>query len=539
METLLPNTWDGNPNTRRLRLGVSKEQQSEDNEDEGTLEAMRVLLIQPPYDLFDDDPRQAMPPLGLAYIAAVLERSGHEVKIIDCVAEDFDRLTPMPDGRRRHGLDGADLIRAVAAFDPRVVGVSCLFSAQAPAAHQVCAQLKQLDTQIITIMGGAHPSAAPESVLADPFVDYVVLGEGEQTMLELVQALDAGCPLPNDPAGLAWRQDGVVTVRSRGVYWPELDTLPLPARHLLPMARYFEYRAPHGGRVKRHPCTNMITSRGCPARCSFCSIHTVWGRRYRAHSAARVIEEIEHLMTRYDVREIQFEDDNLTLHKTRFVEICQTLIERRIDLTWTTPNGVAMWALDEQMLELMRRAGCHHIALAVESGVPRVLGQIIKKPLDLARVPSLIKACRRLGMGVSVFFVVGFPGETKDEIRQTIDYAINLEADQVNFFTATPYPGTELYRQCVDERLIAMPIDYTTLRVGRPVISTPDWTSDELAELVRAAQARFYRRVLTRRPLHFVSLALNHFVREPVATMRKLRNTFLPRLIEAAPGPEY
>ncbi len=498
---------------------------------------MRVLLIQPPYDLFADDPRQAMPPLGLAYIAAVLERAGHEVKIIDCVAEDFDRLTPMPDGRRRHGLDGANLIKAIADFQPQIAGVSCLFSSQAPAAHQVCALLKQMDAGLVTVMGGAHPSAAPETVLADAHVDYVVLGEGEQTMLELVQALEACRPLPVDPAGLAWRQDGTICVRPRDMYWPELDTLPLPARHLLPMQRYFDCRAPHGGRVKRHPCTNMITSRGCPAHCSFCSIHTVWGRKYRAHSAARVIEEIEHLIDRYGVREIQFEDDNLTLHKPRIIEICRAIIERRIDLTWTTPNGVAMWALDEQLLELMRRAGCHHIALAVESGVPRVLRQIIRKPLDLARVPSLIRACRRLGMGVSAFFVVGFPGETKEEIRQTLDYAIRLEADQVNFFTATPYPGTELFRQCVDERLITTPIDYPALRVGRPIINTADWTAEELSELVRAAQAGFYRRTLTRRPIHFVSLALNHFVREPATTLRKLRNTFLPRLAPQPPAP--
>ncbi len=501
------------------------------------LEPMRVLLIQPPYDLFADDSRQAMPPLGLAYIAAVLERAGHEVKIIDCVAEDFERLIPMPDGRRRHGLDGAELTKAIADFRPQIAGVSCLFSAQAPAAHQVCVLLKEINADIVTVMGGAHPSAAPETVLADPHVDYVVLGEGEQTMLELVQALEARRLLSDNPGGLAWRENDRVRVKPRDTYWPELDTLPLPARHLLPMQRYLDFRAPHGGRVKRHPCTNMITSRGCPARCSFCSIHTVWGRKYRAHGAARVIEEIEHLIDRYGVREIQFEDDNLTLHKPRIVEICRTLIERRIDLTWTTPNGVAMWALDEELLELMRRAGCHHIALAVESGVPRVLREIIKKPLDLARVPPLIRACRRLGMGVSVFFVVGFPGETKEEIRQTLDYAIHLEADQVNFFTATPYPGTELFRQCVDERLIATPVDYPALRVGRPIINTANWTAEELSELVHAAQARFYRRTLTRRPIHFLSLAMNHFVREPAATLRKIRDTLMPRVATQNPTP--
>lgn len=490
---------------------------------------MRVLLIQPPYDLDDDDERQAMPPLGLAYVAAVLERDGHEVRILDCVAEGFRRLVALPEGRRRHGLDGDDLVRTVRDFDPRVVGVSCLFSSQSPAAHHVCRLVKSADPDLVTVMGGAHPSVVPEEVLADANVDLAAIGEGEMTMLRLVRALETSRYPPADVPGLAYRRNGQVVINAPPEFLQDLDTLPLPARNLLPMERYFKYRSPHGSVVKRHPCTNIITSRGCPAKCSFCSIHTVWGRRFRYHSAERVLHELETLIADYRVREVQFEDDNLTLHKPRMTEICRGMIDRRLDLLWTTPNGAAIWALDEPLIELMRQAGCYHITLAVESGSQEVLKKIINKPLDLERVHPIVRACRRVGMGISAFFVVGFPGETKEDVEKTFEFGLNMGADAVHFFTATPYPGTGLFRQCVETGLIATPVDYTQLRIGRPIISTPEWSAGELCDMVRAAQARFYRRSAVRRPVRFISTVARRFARNPVATLRKARDTLLPR----------
>ncbi|HSW44348.1 MAG TPA: radical SAM protein [Phycisphaerae bacterium] len=496
---------------------------------------MRVLLIQPPHDLFEDDERQAMPPLGLAYIAAVLEQQGHEVRILDCVVEGFDRLAPRPDGRRRHGLGDESIREAVAAYRPVVVGVSCLFSAQTAAAHHVCRLAKEVDPEIVTVMGGAHPSAVPEEVLADPAVDACAIGEGEKILANLVRSLERGGFPPTDLAGLAVRVDGRVLTGPPAPVTSDLDALPAPARHLLRMREYFRHRSPHGAYVRRHPVTNLITSRGCPAKCSFCSIHTVWGRRFRWHSADRVLGEMEQLIERYGVRELQFEDDNLTLHKPRMRAICRGMIDRRLDLTWTTPNGAAIWALDEELVGLMREAGCHHLTLAVESGSPRVLRDIIRKPLDLSRVRPIVRACRAEGIGISVFFVVGFPGETGEEIRRTFDFAMSLDVDQACFFTATPYPGTELFRQCVEQGLLRPPVDYATLRVGRPVFDTPQWSARELAEMTRAAQARFYRRTALRRPIRFFAAAAAKFAREPRVTLAKARDTLLPRRLQ--PGP--
>lgn len=489
---------------------------------------MRVLLIQPPYDLHADDERQAMPPLGLAYIAATLQGRDHEVQIIDCVADDFHRLKPLADGRCRQGLDDEQIKQRIRAFDPQLVGVSCLFSAQSSAAHHVCRLVKQVNPSIRTIMGGAHPSAVPEEVLADPAVDMAAIGEGELTMLRLAEAGDQDTFTLGNPSGLAFCRNGSVQINRPTEYLADLDELPMPARHLLPMTDYFKYRSPHGAYVKRHPCTNMITSRGCPGRCVFCSIHTVWGRKYRWHSTARVIAEIEHLIDHYGVREIQFEDDNLTLHKQRMTEICQAIIERDLDILWTTPNGVAIWALDEKLIELMRRAGCYHITLAVESGRQEVLKTIIHKPLDLGRVHPVVQACKRLGMGVSAFFVVGFPGETKADITQTFDFAMGLGVDQACFFTATPYPGTALFQQCLDAGLLTKPVNYSELRVGKPLINTPDWSADLLLAMTQEAQARFYRQVAWQRPSRFLVTGLKKLLREPRVTMHKARQAFLP-----------
>ncbi len=454
-----------------------------------------------------------MPPLGLAYIAAVLERDGHEVQIIDCVAEGFDNLQLQADGRRRCGVQGAELQQRILDFVPRIVGVSCLFTAQAKSAYDVCRLAKSTGLDLITVMGGAHPSAVPQEVLSIAEVDAVCIGEGELAMARLAKDLEQDVT-PAIP-GLCWRvhKDKLHATTPDVVH--DLDDLPLPARHLLPMHLYFKHKAPHGGIVRRNPCTNLITSRGCPARCSFCSIHTVWGRKFRSHSSKRVLDELEVLVKDYGVREIQFEDDNITLNKKRMIEICEGMIERKLDLLWTTPNGVALWALDEQIIELMHRAGCYHVTIAVESGSPRVLKEIIGKPIDLVKVPAIVKACKKTGMNLSAMFVVGFPGETVDEIQQTFDYAMNMGADAVHFFTATPYPGTKLYNECVEKKLIPLPVNPDTLRIGQPVISTSEWTAEELGDMVRTAQGKFYLRMARRNPCRFVYAVACRFLREP------------------------
>ncbi|MDP2212196.1 MAG: radical SAM protein [Candidatus Aquicultor sp.] len=214
------------------------------------------------------------------------------------------------------------------------------------------------------------------------------------------------------------------------------------------MDTYFTINRPHGTTSVRTPNTSIITSRGCPAKCIFCSIHSVWGRKFRARSPESVLEEIRHLRDDYGIQELQFEDDNLTFDATRAKSIFQGMIDLKFDILWTTPNGVAAYALDDETLELMKKSGCYRICLAIESGNKEVLNKIIRKPLRLPIVKPLIAKVKDLGIAVDAFFVVGFPGETREQMADTFKFANGIGAENVNFFIATPYPGTKLYDVC-------------------------------------------------------------------------------------------
>jgi anaerobic magnesium-protoporphyrin IX monomethyl ester cyclase len=347
----------------------------------------------------------------------------------------------------------------------------------------VCRIAKAVNPAVITIMGGAHPSATPEPTLADPSVDYVVVGEGEDTLPALVEALESG-QSPAQVEGLAFRDGERVVMTPRGHYIENLDVLPLPARHLLPMDKYLTINRPHGTVARHSPNTSLVTSRGCPARCVFCSIHTVWGRKFRARSPEQVLNELESLVCDYGVREVHFEDDNLTYDRARAQAIFSGMIERKLNLTWAAPNGVATYTLDEDLLALMKASGCYRLHLAVESGDPDVLHHIIHKPLRLDKVVQVTAAAKRLGLAVDTFFVVGFPGETLEQIRRTFAFARNLDVDSVSLFIATPYPGTELEAICRAKGYLPRNVPFDELRVRRGNVSTPEFTAKELEQMV-------------------------------------------------------
>ncbi|HUV67639.1 MAG TPA: radical SAM protein [Sedimentisphaerales bacterium] len=441
----------------------------------------RMMLVQPPYTIFWDEPKDCPPPLGLAYLAAVLEPL-LDVHVLDAAAEGYATETEGGDGRFTYGLTDAGIRAVLADFQPHVVGVSCHASAQWNNAHRMCRLAKYVSPDIITVMGGAHPSGAPQQTLADPCVDYVVVGEGEVALMALVKALATGQP-PADVEGLGFRDGEHVVLVPRHHYIDDLDALPLPARHLLPMERYFAIDRPHGSLSRRIPNTSLITSRGCPAHCIFCCIHTISGRKFRARSPQNVLDELESLVRDYGVREVQFEDDNLTFDRERALAIFDGMIERRLDLAWVAPNGLATWRMDEELLAAMKASGCYRVHLAVESGDPDVLRHIIHKPLQLNQVVKIVGAAKRLGLAVDAFFVVGFPGETKEQIRRTFAFARSLDVDTANVFIATPYPGTELEEISRAKGYLGdIPFDH--LRVKRGSITTPEFTSAELERMV-------------------------------------------------------
>lgn len=472
----------------------------------------KIFLILPSLTIESYEPKSLVCPLGLGYIAAVLEKNYH-VKILDCLAEGFDNET-MTAKYITYGLSLEEIKDRIKDFRPDMVGVSCMFSVQFYNALSVCKIAKEVNQNIITVMGGTHPSSLPKEVLENASVDFVIIGEAEQTIVQLLEAINKDKDFSSID-GLGYKIDGQIFINQKTRYIQDLDKIPFPARHLLPMEVYFKINRPHGMNARYSPNTNMITSRGCPARCIFCSIHTVSGRNYRMRSPENVLLEIELLKKNYGIKEIQFEDDNLTFDKQRAKRIFQGLLEKNLDIAWTAPNGVALWALDFELIRLMKKSGCRHLALGIESGEQEVLDKIIKKPLRLEKVKPLVAQMKKVGIRTTSFFVVGFPGENIKQIKTTLRFALSLPCDDINFFFASPYPGTELYRIAKEKNLLRPDFSLKNLKVSKVNIFPQDITIRKFEILIAKTIVFFRLKRLLANPLIFIFKWLGRFIKEP------------------------
>ncbi|MFA5364102.1 MAG: radical SAM protein, partial [Candidatus Bathyarchaeia archaeon] len=349
--------------------------------------------------------------------------------------------------------------------------------------------IKSVNKDIVTILDGQHPSARPLECLKHPGIDFVVIGEKEYTISELVETLEKGETKNfKHIKGLAFtQQNGEPFITKPRPLIQDLDSLPFPARHLLPMQAYFDAVKNNAIRgVINKPWVSMITSRGCPYDCVFCSVHIVMGQQWRFRSPENVVDEIEQLVNTYNIKQVDFWDDNMALNKNRMAGICDLIVERGLDIEWYTPNGIRADTLDMPLLTKMRASGCKKIRLAPESGVQRVVDDVIGKKQDLTAVENAIINSRKLGIKVGCFFVLGLIGETKQDIEQTIKYAYKLRdlgADIFHFSIATPLYGTRLYEQAKSCGYLSDRISDEALSAAEALIETPDFTPDELREL--------------------------------------------------------
>jgi len=457
--------------------------------------SMKVLLVAPPLTFLPFEKPRVVAPLGLAYIAAFLEKSGHEVRILDSVGSGWRNREPVSVGGHdfvRVGLPAQKIQGAVADMRPDVVGISCLFSSQAHNAHAVAKMVKFIDGKIATVFGGAHPSVVPEKTLDDPNVDFVVTGEGELTMQELANSLGSPKSYPNI-MGLAFKRDGKSVINPPRPFIADIDSLPLPARHLLPMEEYFKAAAGHGAAERRSRFTSMITSRGCPRHCVFCSIHTIWGHQWRPRSPEKVLDELELLVRDYKVEEIHFEDDNLTMNPKRMEAICDGIKERGINLSWTTPNGVDINTLNKGLLKKMKDSGCYWLCFGLEHGDPYFRDNVIGKKISSEHAREVVKWSNDLGIWTNGFFIIGLPGETPETVRKTIDFAKYLDLDFASFFIATPYPGTRLYELATSAGYISGEQDWSGFKVLSPTMDIKTMSKEEIAVWLRRANREFYK----------------------------------------------
>ena len=450
---------------------------------------MKIILISPQVTRpreFDHTKARVSPffPLGIAYLAASIIDAGHVVSIRDYLIDYFDTAgIPYGDSMVRYGASDEHIVKDIRDTHADVVGISCIFSAQEFDARLLCCLAREALPKAFVIMGGPHAGASSVELMESvPELDGVILGEGEVSSVELLNALsDKGNLRCID--GLTWRsEDGDICRQEKTRYIEDLNTLPMPARHLFNMELYFEKAKGHNV-PEAEPCAQTVSSRGCPFRCAFCALGNHWGKRQRMRSAINVIKEIRFLVETYGVREIHFEDDNLTSDKQRALEIFRGMRDAKWGLKWAAPTGLAVTTLDEELLIAMKESGCYSVSLAIESGSQEVLTKLMHKPVNLKRVPDIVRTIRKCGLLAKGFFILGYPDETKKTMRMTIDFARSLELDWSFFFVATPLPHTEMWDTCVNKGYFD-PSQYNpVISLLKGQIRTPEFTPEEVAEL--------------------------------------------------------
>ena len=443
----------------------------------------RLLLIVPPaFTLRAWREINPLPPMGLGYLASIAEQLGIQVKILDCLMHGWEHEEVVNENIVRIGLSDQDIQEQILEFKPDIVGINCQFSRQYKIYHQMFALIKNIDPRILVIAGGAHATVCPEEVLSDDNCDYLLLGEAEESFHKLIMAFQQDSEITNID-GLGWKDEGKLKINPKRRFIKDLDSLPFPAYHLMDLDKYFGLDASHGTRHRKR-FNPIITSRGCPAKCTFCSAHQVWGDKYRVRSVDNVLEEMRLLKDRYGIEEIMFEDDNVTADAKRAKLLFSRMIEEGFDFVWDTPNGVGVWSMDEEMIDLMKKSGCINLNFPVESGSQHVLKNIIKKPLKLEKVKRLTAYCKTIGLNYSMFFVMGMPGEKLADIWESFKFAAECGCFTPHISVATPYPGTELYENCLKNGYFSKPFSLDDLFIRSFLIKTPDWNEEDLKRIL-------------------------------------------------------
>jgi radical SAM superfamily enzyme YgiQ (UPF0313 family) len=426
-----------------------------------------VALLSPNLNGTRGGVNRIQPSHPLCLFATILRERGYRVFVRDTALEGYDRQEPRDDGKTVVIGESDERIAAwLAEVQPDYVGVSVLFSNLAPHAWNAARIAKQVNPNVLTFVGGNHVSNAisdfvyyrenpdpripnPISFLATGAVDYAMWGECDHAFPNLLDALSRGDDVAAMP-GAAFYHDGDYTVNTKPNKILRLDELPIEDRSFVNMEGYFKigrFHSPKGA----NRVGNVRGSRGCPEKCRFCTSPILFGSPIRWRSPRRVFEEIRLLKEEYRVEEIQFEDDSLTGNAKWLLELCELI--RPLNLRWCTPNGLKINyyahrpALQKKMFEAMRDAGCYQISFGVESGVQEVLNTIIDKRLNLEVVAPTIELVKSTGLLVHCFYMVGFPGETRRQMEQTVEFAAASGSDSFSLAVFSPLPGTELLRE--------------------------------------------------------------------------------------------
>jgi anaerobic magnesium-protoporphyrin IX monomethyl ester cyclase len=425
---------------------------------------MKITLVNPPYPLSVHS-HPPFIPLGLAYLGAVAEKAGHQVTVIDCQAE---RLT-YDTFRSRIAQTPSDLIGATA--------TTLLYKS----AMKLITIAKEAQPDSVTVLGGSHGTFWDENALKEyPSLDIVVRREGEQTLLELVEKLESQSSLKN-VLGITYRDGDRIVRNPDRQFIQDLDSLPFPAHHLLPLENL-----KHNGKI----LFPLVSSRGCVYWCDFCSTVRMFGRGYRMRSPKNVVDEMQFVHDKYGVDQVTFYDDAFSVDRNRVLKICEELHARNLKLIWDCGTRVDM--VDRELMKTMREAGCIAVWLGVESGSEVMLGAM-NKNIKLEQTRKAYKTAQEVGLMTIANVVLGFPGETEQTAKETIRFVKQLNPDDVGFYVATPYPGTPMYEQIIKNGWLRV-TDFDKYDTAGPTFETPWLSMEKLAKIRYNAYQQFYLR---------------------------------------------
>lgn len=477
---------------------------------------MKVLLVCPPwYKLFGGGMDNVL--IGVGYLAAVLKKNGIETNIYNA---DYNPITNISESEitekfgeylriqqnLKHNI-WREVRKTISSFDPDIVGLTAM-TGKFKSALNVAKICKQINPDIITVVGGPHASCAPEEAIRSQYIDFVIRGEGEYTFLELVKSIDNKQDLKGI-LGLTFKDDtGKIVNNPNRPLIENLDELPFPFREFYVNKKDMKKTTSEG---------IIFATRGCPYQCIFCASSRIWTRKVRYRSAENIVAELAELKNNYDLRFIRFDDDAFTINKDFVTRVCDLIIQKKLGINWYCSTRVDM--ITKGLLEKMKASGCIQISFGVESGSDETLKRI-KKGINKQQIKRAFQLAKEAKIYTGAYVMIGFPWETEKDMLETINFAIGLEPSYIIFSIVTPYPGTELYDICCKMDVLPSEIRWEEFFHQSPNIILTKMSKEKFSSLVRKIEEmveNYNRKSRLRRirDISFILKVLKRFRRNP------------------------
>lgn len=410
---------------------------------------MKILLVNPPSPKNYYN-KEVYLPSALLYIASALQKTGEKIKLLDLKC-------PRYDNNAQNMYDDI-LTDAVSSFQPELIGFGCLFSGNFPELLKLSAVSKKKFPEIPIIIGGIHPTIYAAEILKNcSSIDYIVLGEGEETVSQFVNMLKHNSGHFENIDGFAFRKNKEIFINPKTRFIADADSISFPAYNLVNLKEYYVDTS-NWHNPKKLPINTsvpVISSRSCPNRCRFCSMFLTMGPKWRPRTPENVADEIEFIYNTYNHKHFSFMDDNLTLRKDHVIGICNQIIQRNLNIQFETPNGLSINTLDEEVLDALVAAGMVRTGLAIESGSDFIRNTVMKKNLPRKKIYEVVNLTKKYkDLFVTAFFIMGMPEETKETLTDTYNMIKDIAVDKVILMNIVPFPGTEVFRQAVKDNLL-------------------------------------------------------------------------------------